>query len=168
MNTVSAQIVDFFKRYGEWEDINRVVMLANRGSIWSSDLFDATEKDSRDTIVASCLLRLCKNRAAELFATDASEEILTQIVKSMPNKMFGTINSIVLQNLLDDPKEKLRKIVALKIVLCKSKREVSNILSNYLDNNIYYYDSVLWLDLGVSLKQDLARTIARAQVCESF
>lgn len=155
-------IVIFFEAKGSWEDVKRAISLCkNFPSFGMWFLATVNRKDEYKT-TAKAILRLGKNRIADLLSTPMPAELWNAVIEAMSKASFASFDDDRISKWLRDEVESRRKAVALKCVICLPKTRIEKLLNLYiLSDGTYYYNVVCWLDLGVAAERFKAVQIAK-------
>ena len=87
--------------------------------------------------------------------------IRTALLKQISKPTFVSLTDDLILRELAHTNSDCRAIVALRCVQALSKSRVTALLDSYTDNVDYrYYNSIHWLDLGVSLPSKLSKSVA--------
>ena len=93
------------------------------------------------------------------------QNIRRSLAKQLPKRAIVDLSDKILIRELNHNDDEYRVIMSLRCVHSLSKKRVTSLLEQYVNtNNHRYYNSVHWLDLGASLPQRLAITIADRQL----
>lgn len=154
----NERIVEYFEKYGEWEDVKRLAALTSRLSLRISLLYSNNIEEKR---VAKAILKVGKHRTADLASLNLSGNLLAYIIAEMPTKSFASLDDRSIIHLLSHESSGLRKFTALKTVLSVSRARLNRVLATYLDRaETRYYNVVFWLDLGTAASAGDAKAIA--------
>ena len=79
----------------------------------------------------------------------------------MSNKSFSELNNDVLIRELNREEDSSRIVFALRCIQSLAKSRIDSLLDVYLSSGgQLYYNSIHWLDLGVSLPSKLSKAVA--------
>lgn len=160
---IDASIIKFFERFGEWQDINRVLKLSKKKEASGNALSIRSLTFAEER--AAALLSLGKNRIVDLLGLELDTRVRTHLLKQIPNSTLAKLNDDVILGELAHENTECRAIVALRCVEALSKSRVEALLENCFDSAEYvYYNSIHWLDLGASLPKKLSRKIASREL----
>lgn len=98
----------------------------------------------------------------ELLTMELPTIISERLVAHAKDLVFKDLGDTLILKLLKSVDSRVRQTVALKSVIALPKTRVRRIMSMYTTlDEIYYYDVVHLLDLGISLARDRAVAAAR-------
>lgn len=158
----STEVVEFFGKYGEWEDAARIATLSGRMKVgFGLSLLSFIDHSMDYQLGARAILKLGAKRIADVWKQDLPNQVRVQIVKQMPNKLFSAFDDQGIIEMLLWNDDVVREVVALKAILCLPKARLRKILDAYyqVDGN-YYYNAIFWLDLGVSADKVTSKEIS--------
>lgn len=156
--------VDFLGRYGDKEDIVRIINIANdyRSSVGS---FLTIERKPVAYLAAKAILRISKNDTKHIIEHVKNTSILAKIIHLVSSKSFKDLGKDVIAGLLLKESPEIRKATSLKILTAYSSREITNILRSYQDTSGYrYYNVIKWLDLGQSWPREKVLIVAKKEI----
>lgn len=114
---------------------------------------------------AAALYSIGKRRIAAVLALELDASVRTALLKHIPKSALGSPSDDLLLRELAHSNAECRAIVALRCVQNLSKARVTTLPNSYIDNENYrFYDSIHWLDLGVSLPGKLAKSVAEKEL----
>jgi Domain of unknown function (DUF4062) len=144
--------IEFLGRFGEWEDISRIVKRTSSGVGLGSSLL-GSNNDERFREGARAILSLSKNRLKDVLAVEMPTALLTRVISESSDTAFRGLEEGSVLELLRSESDSVRKVAALRAVRNFSRKRVTGLLSTYLEQGRkrYFYNVVHWLDLGVSL-----------------
>lgn len=153
------EIFQFLARFGDWQDIDRILKLGRddheKGNALAFSIISFPDER------AAALLSVGKNRIADLLSLDIDSSIRTALLKQIPKSTFISLTDDLILRELAHTNLECRAIVALRCVQALSRSRVTKLLDSYTDNADYrYYNSIHWLDLGVSLPSKLSKSVA--------
>ncbi|WP_170438789.1 DUF4062 domain-containing protein [Ruegeria arenilitoris] len=152
-------LFQFLARYGEWQDIKRILELGLEKREPNSLL--SITPTSFPTERAAALLSLGKDRIADLLALKIEARIRKPLVKQIPNSTFKALPDDLILRELVHPNADCRAIAALRCVKSFPKARVTALLNSYIDNeDSRFYNCIHWLDLGVSLPSQRSKVVA--------
>ncbi|MBO6789502.1 MAG: hypothetical protein JJ894_03095 [Dinoroseobacter sp.] len=158
-----ANIIKFFERFGEWQDIDRLLELGEKNASGFNALASPPLSFAEER--AAALLSIGKNRVVDLLVLELDARVRAHLLKQVPNSTLASLsNEVVLRELAHSNAE-CRAIVALRCVQALPKSRVKDLLESYLDHTDYrYYNSIHWLDLGASLPKKLSKDLASREL----
>ena len=155
----SASDIEFLGQFGSWEDVDRIVDAKadqsgrNVLAIFSDTGFEKSK--------ARALHRIGRHDIARLFSLDIAATLKANIVRLCSESAISDLSDSLLLQLLNDEFATLRKSVALMAVKSLSIKRLRELLDKYVSSEDYrYYNSIHWLDLGVSMPRRQAKKIA--------
>lgn len=159
----SDELVSFLGRYGEWKDLDRIVGLkefpiSNIGllSIYRSGF--GPEK-------ADALLKISKDRIADLLAADIDFALRKEILFSLTSKTISDLSDEVLISELNRDGDACRIVLSLKCCLHFSKTRVTRLLDKYESQDGHrFYNCIHWLDMGASISSKTTKAVARREL----
>lgn len=156
----SESILNYLSRFGDFSDIERIMKLSKNISSHASLISMNTIQFPLET--AKAVLALGKHCSADMLALELESEVRKNLVKLIPKRVIVDLTDEVLTRELNRGDDEYRRIISLRCVNSLSKKRVTLLLDQYVNNNGHrYYNSVHWLDLGASLNQRYANTIAQ-------
>lgn len=158
-----ADIIKFFERFGEWQDIHRLLELGEKKNSGFNALAIPSLSFAKER--AAALLSLGKNRIVDLLVLELDARVRVHLLKQIPNSTFASLsNEVVLRELAHGNTE-CRVIVALRCVQVLPRSRVEGLLESYIGHADYrYYNSIHWLDLGASLPKKLSKDLASKEL----
>lgn len=156
-------VIEYFAKYGEWEDAARVAKLSAKMKYGLGlSLLSFNDHSIDYKIAARTILKLGAKRVADVWKLDLPSQVRVQIVAQLPKKLFSAFDDQRIINMLLWESDVVREVVALKSALCLPKERLRKILdSYYLVDGTYYYNAVFWLDLGISADLATSKAISR-------
>jgi hypothetical protein len=158
-------IFRFIARFGEWQDVERILELGqknldNRNALAIPTIYFAQER-------AAALLSVGKNRVVDLLNLQLDARIRVCLLKQIPKTTLVSFSNEVLLRELAHDNTDCRAIVALRCVQALPKSRVSDLLESYIDHDNYrFYNSIHWLDLGASLPRKLCKEVASRELAK--
>jgi len=153
------EIFRFLSQFGDWQDVNRILKLGRDEHESGNALAFSTVSLPDERALA--LLSVGNDRIADLLSLDIDTSIRTSVLKKISKATFGSFTDDLILRELAHANLECRAIVALRCVQALSKARVTVLLDRYTDNADYrYYNSIHWLDLGVSLPSKLSKMVA--------
>ena len=162
----STEVVEYFSKYGDWEDAARIAKLSSKMKYGPGlSLLSFIDHSMDYELAARTILNLGAKRIADIWMLDLPNQVRVQIVVQMPKKLFAAFDDQGIIDMLLWDSDVVREVVALKAILCLSKARLRNILdAYYLVDGSYYYNAIFWLDLGVSADQPTGRKISQVAI----
>jgi len=159
---------EYFRKFGEWDDIPLVVEAMGKsisargilGMVGDQALYGATAK----TIYA-----IGKARLPELLVMISSPSLLVRLMDEIPDAAFRRFDNSSIASLFRSKSERVRKRAALKSIRALPKRRLTKLLKSYISGHqSRYYNVIHWLDLGVSAPRDRALSAASKVLDEQW
>lgn len=155
----SESLLNYFGRFGTWDDVERVDALG-RQSVSQAGLLALTTTKLPEQ-KARAILQLAKARIADLLELKLDGRIRTAIARKLPKAVIRELSDHVILQQLEDDSEEYRVIFAQRCVQSFAKSRINSLLKQYVDGGDHrFYNSVHWLDLGSALPSRLAKTVA--------
>lgn len=152
---LSAGIMMFFKKYGDFDDVlnlcNTKIMLT--GTL----LFEFGDNLIQNKMLADTALSLSKGKESELLDIDIPIALKIKILSQMTASGFKNIPLHKIADLLNVENATLREKTCLKVVESMTKNQMKNLLSEYAMKDVYYYNTIHWLDFGINTSKDVSR-----------
>lgn len=153
-------LLSYFAKYGNWSDIDRVNKLGDypddRIGLLTIDRTKLPEQKAR------AILALGKGRIADIFSLELNGAVRINIAKLLSPTILSNLADEVLLRELSNEEDQYRIIISLRCIQVLSKSRLSNLMDAYVDSNDHrYYNCIHWLDLGVALPTQAAKSIAK-------
>ncbi len=104
---------------------------------------------------------VAREKGADLLSATAPSRLLSLLIVESSEKVFRALSDSSITKLFRSEHDVIRKAAALKCVRALPKRRLTQLLNNYVSGDaLRYYNVVHWLDLGVSIPRDRARSAA--------
>jgi hypothetical protein len=143
--------VEYFRKFGEWEDIPLIIALVERPDAGRNSLLAFVQDNSKYRAAARAIYEIGRTRFSELLGIPAPGRLLAHLVVQASDRVFRALSDVSITVLLRSENDSVRKAAALKSVRALPKARVAGILTDYLSaEERRYYNVVHWLDLGVS------------------
>lgn len=163
----SSNIIYYFEKNGEWEDIPRIIKILGNFSLVGLDFFMIGRQDKLK-LSSKAILNLGRDRIADLLSIPMPNDLWNYVIYFMKKSHFAGFDNDTISGWLRDENSSKRKYVAIKCVACLPKRRISSILDTYIaDGEQYYYNVVFWLDLGISVDRAQSVRIAKAAIADA-
>nr|HCI8735486.1 HEAT repeat domain-containing protein [Klebsiella variicola] len=154
-SSLSNVIMNFFKKYGDFDDVYN---LCNARMKENGTLLGAHSIGQyKNKILADTVLFLSKGKESELLEINMPDMLKINIVSQMNPNGFKEIPHHKIFELLNKENALLRERVCLKVVESMTKDQISMILSDYSKQITYYYNVIHWLDFGVNFNKAISR-----------
>lgn len=162
-NTDSSRVeLDYFARFGEWIDVQRLVNAKDSRRPRQALLLAPPSDREWSRLVADAAYNIGRSRLDELLNMDMPYEILVNILRKSSSASFSELADSVLLKLLNNRVDTVRKATALKCTQCLAKARTEHLLKQYIDGEEYrYYNVRVWLDLGVGLPRSKTKGCAK-------
>jgi hypothetical protein len=158
----SHSIVAFLDKYGDWEDVGRIIKLSEKFPYRGLSLLSIRDHSDDYALSARIMLNLGRERIGDLLASKMPSGLLNAVFREVGAKIFRSFDDTQIEEWLRVQTDSVRQTIALKAVLCLSKPRLSKILTNYIQGDrAYYYNAVFWLDLGVSADRASSARVAQ-------
>jgi hypothetical protein len=153
--------IQYLAKYGKWKDVDLLLDRIQRFSVASTKFGADDEVIILNNTAADAVIQIAQNRISALLKKSMPDYLKLQIVKQLNIKKFASLSDLAIISLLSCPADSVRRAAALKAVLSLDKARLARILKRYIGRkDSYFYNSVLWLDLGLTLSSDAARRAA--------
>lgn len=149
--------IDYLKRHGEWEDIQRLLKLPSRAERPRGLL--AIGDIKKDVSVASAIYAIGHQRLNDMIQEIESDTILSYIILTCS---IDDIKSLSMKNvlfLLSRESETTRNAICLKLLRTFGRARISLIQRSYTEKNQQFYSVIHWLDLGLSMPRIIVRKV---------
>ena len=154
-------ILSYLERFGDFSDVERIIRISRNPKNLGFSLLIIGRRVSYDR-VAKAVLKLATKRTVDLLMLEMSSDLWNAVIRRLSKIKFSLFENDRLCSWLSDEVESKRKTVALKIVICFPKNRIAQILKLYgRDQGRYFYNVVLWLDMGVSLDRNSSISAAK-------
>jgi hypothetical protein len=152
----------YLGRHGTWSDIP--VLASAEGPRLGATLLMMSGDQEFKIEVAKAITSIAKKHSVtDLLTLEMPAAILKQTIELCAESRFAKLSQDVLLTLLNHESEGVRKAAAIMAVRSLPAKHIKSILREYIGSDKYrYYNVIHWLDLGVSMRRDDARKVARA------
>lgn len=152
---LSAGIMRFFKKYGDFDDVLNLcnTKIMSTGTL----LFGFGDNLIKNKMLADTALSLSKGKESELLDIDIPIALKINILSQMTASGFKKIPLYKIADLLNVENATLREKTCLKVVESMTKNQMKNLLSEYAMKDVYYYNTIHWLDFGINTSKDVSR-----------
>jgi len=159
----SQNIVEYLKRFGEWDDIPLIIASLERYRP-SRNLLLRSDDEIYATAVES-IYAMRRQRLAELLAMPAPARLTTLLIVVASDTMFRGLSNETIVTLFQSESATIRKSTALKCVRALPKARITKLLEAYVSGDgRLYYNVIHWLDLGVSAPKDIGKAAAEKAI----
>ncbi|SDR48570.1 protein of unknown function [Rhizobiales bacterium GAS113] len=158
--------VDYLRRFGEWEDIEVLINVAEMPDIGASLLSPVTPQHNA---AARAIVSIADYRIGEVLSLKMSASLLAHVVVSISNKRFRELHDSAISQLFVSEDDRVRKATALKCIRALPKTRLVRLLSDYMrEERQRYYNVIYWLDFGASLSKGRAEAAAGRVIDEEW
>lgn len=143
--------LEYFYAVGEWQDAALIANLIDRfRPNEGRTLLGGSEAKKEALIIAvKTILKLGKNRLADVLSLDCPSSLKRNLISSISDKYFITIGDDTILDLLNSSDSEIRKHCALKCAKTYSKAKLTGLLNRYIGTEQTFYNVIHWLDFGV-------------------
>lgn len=162
----SDEITGYLAKNGDWSDIKRIIKTSrNLKHGFAASLLSLVDHSSSYQLAAEAILKLSSNRIPDVLQLELPTPIKIKLFLKMPKKLFSKFSDQSLVDMLADKEDLVREVIALKSVLCLTKKRLIKILDAYYHvDGTHYYNAIFWLDLGISADRSLSVSIAQKEL----
>ena len=146
--------VAFFHRWGEWEDIQRIDLMARGYRFAGGSAFSLFTLGSSRSLsegleeAARAIIKISGERIEDVLHLDIQPTLLKKIIQLMPYRHFRELSLSSINIMINHSVETIRKVSCLRILNCFPKSWCINFLERYTKSERYrYYNVLFWLDL---------------------
>lgn len=159
----SEPVLEYFARFGGWDDIERVMALKDKVGGPTSLL--TTDVPNNDGAKARAVVKIANQRIVDLLERIQSHPLLSGVIKAIGAKAFSRLSDDRVLLLLNAENEDVRKLMALRCLVTLRKARIAKLLQRYVQEEEYrYYNVIHWLDLGTSMPRAYSLKIARTEL----
>lgn len=149
--------IDYLGKFGDWSDVP-LILSSIAGKRIGFGVYN--DWDNIYDRVSRVLMVLGQSRFLDLIRLEAPSGLRRKIAIRCPVEEFTALSDADIDKLLRDQDSDVRKTLAQKCVVSLELERVKLLLSVYMnEDEPYYYDVVHWLDFGVSLPLERARSV---------
>lgn len=152
--------IAYLHKNGEWDDVSLIIAMLDRpsSSRRSASVLFAPD-DSRYQVAARAIYDLGRSRFGELLSLLKPDRLLSHVIVVSSEKVFRGLSDSLITRLFRSEHAAVRKAAALKCVRALPKNRLTQLLDTYiLGDWSRYYNVIHWLDFGVSVPRDRARS----------
>ena len=154
--------IEYLRRFGEWEDISLIISALDQPEIEHTVSLILASGNVKYRTAARSIYSLGRTRLEELLSLEAPSRLLSHLIVESSEMMFRALRDSSITQLFRSEHDTVRKAAALKCILALPKRRLTQLLNNYNSGGVFrYYNVIHWLDLGVSIPRDRARSAAK-------
>lgn len=155
---VTESDLRYLAKHGEWADIQTIAKASPRPS-----LLDLGSNTRVEQAAARTICILAKKRAADLIKLDFPRPLMARVITLLAKAEFIGLSNADILLLLNDQDADLRRVAAQKCLMTLPRRRVETILTEYLTNDYLFYNTIHWLDLGLSYSKADVETVLSAE-----
>ncbi|WP_455245328.1 DUF4062 domain-containing protein [Petrachloros mirabilis] len=158
----SKHDAEYLGRHGEWADI---LMLANaKGPRTGATLLTISDDEEFQVEVARAITSIGKKGStSDLLTLEMPTVILKKAIELCAESRFAKISQDALLALFNHKSAGVRKAAVVLAVRALPAKRIKSILREYVGGDRYrYYNVIHWLDLGISMRRDDAKKVARS------
>ena len=161
---LTPQIADYFKNFGEWDDISVIASAASRPDDRRRRASLLGAYNQYQPNAAQAIYQIGKERLPDVVRLPLNENLVAQVIALCTVSTFRQLSDHEVLSFLRDEREEVRRVTALKAIAHFPKKRVRSLLATYTSGEgAHYYNSVFWLDLLASWnKASASRTASDA------
>lgn len=146
----AAEVLDYLGRYGDWSDIDRIIVYAD-GAISRQVTILGRDYDVQSDVTATALYKVGRKRLPDLFEVTTDARMKSVILRQLTKAEIRSWPDDWLLEQFRHENDAYRKTLALRVLECLPKKRLKKLLDTYVEGGEYrYYNVVHWLDFGVS------------------
>ncbi|MFJ2319400.1 DUF4062 domain-containing protein [Pseudomonas sp. NPDC087817] len=161
--------LEYFYLFGEWQDVLLVIDLFKRfgkTSSSSSLLGGGEVSKAVQSLAVRTVLKLGKNRLADVLALDCPSVIRRNIISSIKEKEFTSLGDDVVLEMLNNDDPQVRKYCALKCAKAYSRTRLVAMFNRCNRADQVYYNVIHWLDFGLyGSKEQINNAFRKVCIC---
>lgn len=147
--------LNYLAKYGQWCDIPLIIDLLNRPEHGRTSISILSISSSTKYFdAARAIYSLGRHRLGDLLEIKMPSNLLAQLIPLISDRDFQKLTQGVILQLMRSENEEIRKFAALKYVRTFSRRQVKELLEEYMAADQYYYNVIHWLDFGISVPRE--------------
>lgn len=163
----SESVLKYLSKFGDWQDIGRVLNLGDYPSDRTGLLSISRTKLPQQK--AEAIYALGKLRIADMLDLDLDNQIRSKLLAVLPQKVFKELSDEILLRELERSHDECRIVFALRCVQSLTKSRIKSLLEKYVDSDEHrFYNSVHWLDLGAALPSAMAKSVAERELSRRY
>ena len=156
----SNEILSYFLRFGDWEDVERILKLEEKLDGRFTML--GTDQRRHDKLVGRTLFGIGGFRIVDLLDRIESHKVKAGVLGACTQKGYSRLGDDMVLELMNDDDDQVRKVATLRCLEAFSRSRLGKLLNVYVDREDYrYYNVIHWLDLGVTMPRRFVRKIVR-------
>ncbi|QXZ11888.1 DUF4062 domain-containing protein [Pseudomonas sp. AO-1] len=144
--------LEYFYSFGEWQDVFLVIDLFKRfgGASSGRSLLGGGEVSKEvQGLAVRTVLKLGRNRLADVLALDCPSVIKRNIITSIKEKEFASLGDDVILAMLNNDDPQVRKYCALKCAKTYSRARLVSMFDRCNHADQIFYNVIHWLDFGL-------------------
>ena len=157
----SSEALHYLSKMGNFSDTKRIMSFSEKYKLGES--VNITSLNQKYAEIGKALYSVSRHRLVDLLNLNIETALLRDILKRIPLSNYKAFDQEVITTYLNHDDTTIRKIVACKCSLALSKTALEKLLQTYKQRNQKrFYNSIHWLDTGVSLPNVDARMLINA------
>lgn len=161
--------LEYLYLFGGWQDVLLVIDLFKRfgNTSPSSSLLGGGEVSREiQSLAVRTVLKLGKNRLADVLALDCPSVIKRNIISSVKEKEFISLGDDVVLEMLNNDDPQVRKYCALKCAKAYSRARLVAVFNRCSHADQIYYNVIHWLDFGIyGSKEQINNAFRKVCIC---
>lgn len=160
----SEALFSYFAKIGDWTDLPRIMKIKGF-RLQDTKIPLVSRAASPVNEKAAAILSVSRTRIADLLSEDLEFMLRRAVMSGLSSKdVLGLEDDIIIQG-LNHEDDKCRTLLALKCSQYLPKKRLKTLMDNYVNLEGYrYYNSIHWLDLGVSMSRSIAKSVAKHEL----
>ena len=154
--------IEYLRKFGEWDDIPLIIAMLDRPSSRPVASLLLGPDDGRYEVAARAIYALGRTRLGELLSLlTPNRLLLSHVMVESSEKVIRELSDSSITQLFRSEHDVVRKAAALKCVRALPKGRLTQLLDRYISGDwTPYYNVIHWLDFGISVPRDRARSAA--------
>ena len=155
--------IEYLRKFGEWQDVPLIIATLDQpeSGRTGSLILGLGSDDGKYRTAARAIYCLGRTRLEELLSLPAPNHLLCHLIVESSEKVFRALSDSAIIQLFCSEHAALRKVAALKCIRALPKGRLAQLLNAYVSGDAHrYYNVIHWLDLGVSIPKERARSAA--------
>lgn len=155
--------LEYLYSFGEWQDIPLVIDLIKRfnPAVGRSLLGGGDISREVQVLGVKTILKLGKNRLADVLALDCPSSIKRNIISSIKDREFVSFGDDVILGMLNNDDSEVRKHCVLKCAKTYTKTRLLAIFNKYSGADQIFYNVIHWFDFGLYSSKEQVKTVFR-------
>jgi hypothetical protein len=159
----SEEVLSFLGSFGDWSDFQRISALS--GYPLTNFGILSVYKSGFEKEKASALLGVSKKQIADLLSASIDYSIRKEVLLALTSATLTEMSDEILLTELNRDGDDCRIILALQCCLHLPKRRISRLMEKHISQDGHrFYNTIHWLDAGVSLSSKDAKSLARQKL----